>query len=158
GAVYGGLFTEPMLVYGAGRFRERVPSYLRALLTGHGAYVLGAGLLLGLTAAVIGLAGAPALAAALGTLAVAQAAILFLWTMRRAGAVVFCPQWAAAGGGVSRGVVGGGALGFGGGGWLTGPRAFARRGGAGVLVGAGLGVRRGVSLGGPGPALAREAF
>lgn len=158
GAVYGGLFTEPMLVYGAGRFRERVPSYLRALLTGHGVYVLGAGLLLGLTAAVIGLAGAPALAAELGTLAVAQAAILFLWTMRRACYVVFRPQWAAAGGAVYLVVVVGGALVLGAAGWLTGPLAFALMGGAGLLVGTGLAVRLGVSLGGPGPALAREAF
>src|SRR5690606_41574113 len=66
GAVYGGLFTEPMLGYGAGPVRERVPSYLRALLTGHGVHVPGAGLPRLLTGAVIRLRGAPPLAAAAG--------------------------------------------------------------------------------------------
>jgi glycosyltransferase involved in cell wall biosynthesis/O-antigen/teichoic acid export membrane protein len=158
GAVYGGLFTEPMLVYGAGRFRGRMSSYLRALLLGHGVHALGAGLVLGLAAAGVALAGATVLAEELATLAVAQAAILFLWTMRRACYVVFHPQWAAAGGVVYLVIVVGGALALGAAGWLTGPLAFALMGLAALVVGVGLAVRLGVSLREPAPALRREVL
>ena len=84
GAVFGGLIVEPMLVYGAGRFRDRVPAYLRVLLGGHVLFTLAAGAVLGLAAGGIALSGRAAMAGELGTLAVAQGAILFLWLMRRA--------------------------------------------------------------------------
>jgi len=71
GAVHGGLFTEPMLVFGAGRFQHRVPSYLRVLLAGHVRFVIVMGLILGISAAAFYAGGEVELAAALGAMAVA---------------------------------------------------------------------------------------
>lgn len=137
-AVHGGLFTEPMLVFGAGKFQGRVPSYLRVLLVGHVRFVAVAGLALGLAAAGFLVGGEVELAAALATLAVAQAFIMFLWLMRRACYVVFKPQLATFAGAVYLVLVVGSAVILQEMGLLTGPISFCVMGVGALVSGGGL--------------------
>lgn len=143
-AVHGGLFTEPMLVFGAGRFQHRVPSYLRVLLAGHVRYVVAVGLALGIVAGAFFVGGEVELAAALGTLAVAQAFIMFLWLMRRACYVVFRPQLATLAGAGYLVLVVGSAVALQQMGMLTGPIAFGVMGGGALVSGGALAWRLGV--------------
>jgi len=138
GAVYGGLFTEPMLVFGAGRFQHRVPSYLRVLLSGHVRFALVMGFVLGISAAAFFAGGEVELAAALGALAVAQALITFLWLMRRACYIIFRPELATLAGAVYLVLVVGSAVVLQGMGLLTGPIAFGVMGIGSLVSGGGL--------------------
>ncbi len=138
GAVHGGLFTEPMLVFGAGRFQHRVPSYLRVLLAGHVRFVIVIGLILCISAAAFYAGGEVELAAALGALAVAQAFITFLWLMRRACYIIFRPQLATLAGAGYLVLVVGSAVVFQEMGLLTGPMAFGVMGGGALVSGGGL--------------------
>ena len=92
--IHTGLFTEPMLVFGPGRFKETFSSYLHVLMWGHGGFSLIASLLLGGAALWFDYAGSPVLASSLLGLAMAQPFILFLWLMRRAPYVHHRPRWA----------------------------------------------------------------
>ena len=96
GTVHAGYLVEPMLVFGAGRFRGRLAAYLRVLLGAHGRFALAFAALLGLGAAGAWAAGEPTLALALSAFAVGQAAILFQWAMRSACYVRTEPRLAAA--------------------------------------------------------------
>jgi O-antigen/teichoic acid export membrane protein len=90
------LLTEPMLVFGAGRYRAQTPDYIGAVLHGHWVLTTLAGLLLlagGGIAAVVG--GEHTLAATLIALAFACPLILFQWLMRRACYVHLRPRLAA---------------------------------------------------------------
>ena len=85
GQVHTALLTEPMMVFGAGRFKERFPSYLHALiLWGHSGFAVTSSMLLALAALWFRHTGATQLSTALFGLALAQPFILFLWLMRRA--------------------------------------------------------------------------
>ncbi len=89
-------FTEPMLIYGSGRYEGRFRRYLGMLVAGHWLATLAvAGLALGI-AAVLWLADAPTTATALGGLALALPFILMMWLVRRAFYVQLRPQGAAA--------------------------------------------------------------
>ena len=144
GAIHGGLLVEPMLVYGPGRFRERLPAYLRVLVQHHMMFSLYAGLGLVVMAGIALSIGSGALAAALATLAVAQSAILFLWLMRRAYYIMLRPQGAALGGGVYLALVVGGAFTLQSMNALTGSSGLALMGGGALLVGAGLAAGLGI--------------
>ena len=98
GAFHTAILTEPMLVFGPGKYAEWFPRYLGLLLYAH------AGLAIPVSVAIAGMAlicrqfEAVALAQALAGLAVASPCILLLWLLRRAFYVSSQPQWAAAGG------------------------------------------------------------
>ena len=95
GTIHGGYFSEPMLVFGAGRFDDRLRQYLRILLGGQARFSVGVGLVLGVGAASAWATGHLGLASALGALAVGQAAILFQWQMRAACYIRTQPHLAA---------------------------------------------------------------
>ena len=105
GVIHTGIFTEPMLVFGSGRFKKVFNSYLRILIWGHGGFSIIGTALLGGAALWLRYAGAPVLASALLGLTLAQPFILFLWLMRRAPYVHHQPRRAALAGTVYLGVL-----------------------------------------------------
>lgn len=90
------VLTEPMLVFGAGKYRERFRKYLGMLLWGH--WAISALIALGLAGAgwFFLRRGSPLGEALLG-LAVAAPFLLLLWLTRRACYVPMRPIWAAEG-------------------------------------------------------------
>ena len=95
GTLHSGLLTEPMLVFGPGRYRRWLPQYLSALLRGNVGFSA-------LSAVVLAAAGygfygygAEEVATVLFALALTQPFILFLWLARRACYVYHRPRWAA---------------------------------------------------------------
>ncbi len=157
GTVHGGLLIEPMLVFGPERFKGRTGAYLRALLSGHGAFSLAAGAVLAAVGGVAWALGSPALGALFATLAVAQGAILVLWLMRRACYVVSRPAWAAGAGVLYLGLLVGGALALRGAGWLSGPAALGLMAATSLVAAAALAVRLGVPARSPEAGLVADA-
>lgn len=100
GRVHTALLTEPMLVFGPGRFEDRFPTYLRALLWGHGGFAIVGSILAAGVALWFAYAGAASLAAALFGLALALPFLLFLWLVRMAPYVLHKPQQATLAGAV----------------------------------------------------------
>ena len=84
GTIHGGYLVEPMLVFGAGRFESRLERYLRLVLGGHARFSLAFAAVLIAGAWIAYLAGSVVLSMALAAFSVAQATILFQWTMRSA--------------------------------------------------------------------------
>ena len=146
GTVHGGLFVEPLLVFGPGRFEGRVRGYLRVLLGGHAAFSGGAGALLALAGGAAWALGSPALGVLLGVLAVAQGLILALWLLRRACYVVARPAWAAGAGALYLGVLVAGAFGLRAAGLLSGATALALMAAGSLVAAVALAVRLGVPL------------
>lgn len=98
GCLHTAILTEPMLVFGPGRYEEHLSEYLGALVYGHlGFAVLGSTALL---VAGLGFAlwGSSSLLTVLVALALTSPFILFLWLMRRACYARFEPHLAAWGG------------------------------------------------------------
>jgi O-antigen/teichoic acid export membrane protein len=100
GTLHTALWTEPMLVYGSGRFREVFGGYQRVLLGYHWRF----GALIGLMFLLLGVgfwafAGREMGFSFLG-LAVAAPAVLYLWLVRRGAYVHLNPRLAALGGGL----------------------------------------------------------
>ena len=98
GALHQATLLEPMLVFGSGRYKGRLPEYLGALVYGHlGFAALGS---LALLVAALGFAlwGLASLSTVLLSLAIAEPFILLLWLMRRACYVRLEPRLAASGG------------------------------------------------------------
>ena len=97
GTVHTALLTEPMLVLGPSRFRDRTAAYVRRLSTVHFALtsVMSVVLLL-IVAALTVLHPTFAVSTTLAALAVSAPAILFLWLMRRACYIEARPRLAAA--------------------------------------------------------------
>lgn len=94
------LFTAPMLVLGAGKYRERFPEYLGTLLRGHFALMLASAVLLAAVAFLLGWVYSPELERVFLALAVAVPFIPLRYLLRRAFYVHLTPGWAAVGGGV----------------------------------------------------------
>jgi O-antigen/teichoic acid export membrane protein len=94
------LLTAPMLVFGAGKYRERFPEYLGILLRGHFGLMLPGAALLAAAAFLLGRLYSPAVERTFLALAIAAPFILLLWLLRRAFYARLNPGWAAAGGGV----------------------------------------------------------
>jgi O-antigen/teichoic acid export membrane protein len=99
GTVHTGLLVEPMVVFGAGRYRERLPAYLAVLLRGHWILTAMAAGLLAAAAVVVRLFGEPHIGTALLALAAATPFILLLWLVRR-GCYIWSEPHVAASGGV----------------------------------------------------------
>ncbi len=97
-AFHTALFTEPMLVFGPRKFRDRLSEYLGLLLYGHVGFAALASLVLLMAGVGVALWGSRPLASALLSLACAGPFILFLWLMRSASYVRLEPQYAALGG------------------------------------------------------------
>ncbi|HFD15055.1 MAG TPA: hypothetical protein ENJ38_01975 [Rhodospirillales bacterium] len=95
GTLHTGLWTEPMLVYGSGRFRESFTAYQRILLGYHWRFGALVFLLFGLLAATFWLLGQPPLARSFAGLAVAAPLVLYLWLVRRGAYVLLEPRFAA---------------------------------------------------------------
>lgn len=93
-----GLFTEPMMVYGASRYRARSEGYIRMLLQGtYALAVITGAIALGVGSWLLK-DGALEVGWAVVALGVAQPVLLALWLMRRACYVTLDPQAAVAGG------------------------------------------------------------
>jgi O-antigen/teichoic acid export membrane protein len=98
GGLHTATLTEPMLVFGPGKYKGRLSEYLGALIYGHlGFAALGSFALL-LAGLGLALWGAMSLAAVLLALALAEPFILFLWLMRRACYARLEPHLAVSGG------------------------------------------------------------
>lgn len=95
------VLTEPMMVFGAGKYREHFRKYLGMLLWGHWAISALIALVLGTAAFVMARLGSPPMAQALAGLAIASPFLLLLWLARRAPYVEMRPQWAVVGSGVN---------------------------------------------------------
>ncbi len=98
GSFHTALVSEPMLVFGQGRYQRRHAEYLGVLLSGHWGLVTLGSLILGFSGAVVWRLGSGALASALLGFALAGPAILLLWFMRRACYIRLEPRLAASGG------------------------------------------------------------
>jgi O-antigen/teichoic acid export membrane protein len=100
GTLHTALWTEPMLVYGSGRFREVFGGYQRVLLGYHWRF----GALIGLMFLLLGVGfwafGGREMGFSFLGLAVAAPAVLYLWLVRRGAYVHLNPRLAALGGGL----------------------------------------------------------
>lgn len=95
------VLTEPMMVFGAGKYRESFRKYLGMLLWGHWGLSALITLVLGVAAFMMSRLGSAALVQALTGLALASPFLLLLWLTRRAPYVEMRPQWAVMGSGVN---------------------------------------------------------
>lgn len=134
GTVHGGLFVEPMLVFGAGRFSDRSRSYLRVLLRAHVAFSVAAGSVLCLIGGVAWMVGEARLLMEFLAVGAASGFILALWLLRRACYTVERPDWAVGAGVVYVLVLLGGASGLV---WLdalSGPATYALMAGGSAVA------------------------
>jgi O-antigen/teichoic acid export membrane protein len=95
GTLHGAVVTEPMLVFGSGKYRDRVVEYLEVLLVGHWTSGALAGSLLALGGLAVWSFGDGLLAPALVGFAVASPFVLYQWLMRLACYVNGVPRLAA---------------------------------------------------------------
>lgn len=98
GTLHTALWTEPMMVYGSGRFREAFGAYQRVLIGYHWRFgvVLAVGFLL--AAIGFGAAGQREMALSFLGLAFAAPTVLYLWLVRRGAYVLLEPRLATYGG------------------------------------------------------------
>jgi len=97
-AFHTAILTEPMMVFGAGKYSENFRKYLGMLIYGHLALMIPIGLIILAAALLLGRSYSPEVQGALLGLAVAGPMILLLWLVRRAFYVRSQPGWAALGG------------------------------------------------------------
>jgi O-antigen/teichoic acid export membrane protein len=93
------LLTEPMMVFGPGRYRDCLSEYLGIVLCGHSAYAILSSIVLLLASLCAEYFGSGELFSALLGLAIAAPFILLQWLMRRACYIAFRPYLAALAGG-----------------------------------------------------------
>jgi O-antigen/teichoic acid export membrane protein len=98
GSLHQAAFQEPMLVFGPGKYRERLPEYLGALVYWHFAFSALSSVVLALGGLGFWWWGSGAVAVVLFALALTGPFSLLLWLMRRACYVRFEPRLAATGG------------------------------------------------------------
>jgi O-antigen/teichoic acid export membrane protein len=159
GSFHTALLSEPMLVFGQGRYRGRHSEYLRVLLSGHWGLVLLGSVILGCAAAVFWRFGSGALASALLGFAFSGPAILLLWFMRRACYIGLEPQLAASGGLVYLVLMAGGLAALYRCGWLSTVPALSVMGFASLVASLWLALRLGIAAAPlTGTDLAREAL
>jgi O-antigen/teichoic acid export membrane protein len=84
GALHTALITEPMLVFGAGKYAEQVSTYLAKVIRGHWVLTIAGSLLLGLSALCFALANLTTMSEALFGLALSAPFSLLMWLARRA--------------------------------------------------------------------------
>jgi O-antigen/teichoic acid export membrane protein len=98
GAFHTALLTEPMLVFGSSRYRERLGRYVLMLTRFHWIFSIGGSLLLAVGALWMELRGPGVLVESLFATAVSTPPILYLWLRRRVCYVRLAPRQAAIGG------------------------------------------------------------
>ena len=128
------VLTEPMMVFGAGKYREHFRKYLGMLLYGHWAISLAISLILGGAAFVASRLGSAAMAQALAGLAVASPFLLLLFLTRRAPYVEMRPQWAVVGSGLNLAITLGGLFFLWRLGWLSSLSGLVLLGAAGAVA------------------------
>ena len=154
GSMQQATLIEPMLVFGPGRYKERLPEYLGALICGHlGFSALGSIALL-LAGLGFALRGSSAISDALLALALAGPFILLLWLMRRACYVRLEPRLAASGGTCYMALMVAGAFGLYWLGWLSTSTALGVMGISSLVVSVWLMARLRVKL----PSLRKDTF
>ena len=100
GTVHTGLWTEPMLVYGSGRFREIFAAYQQVLLRYHWRFGGAACLFFLVLHLGFWACGAREIALSFLGLSLAAPTVLYLWIVRRGAYVLLQPRLAALGGGL----------------------------------------------------------
>ena len=100
GAFHTAILTEPMMVFGAGRYGEWFRKYLGMLIRGHFALMVPGSFLLVGAAFLLGRLYSINVKHAFLGLALAAPFILLVWLVRRAFYVRLQPGWAAVGGGL----------------------------------------------------------
>lgn len=98
GSFHTAALTEPLLVFGAGKYANCINKYLGLLLYGHAGLSLVVSLFLAIAALIFWQFGSAAIAQSLSGLAFASPFVLLLWLVRRAFYVSLEPEWAATGG------------------------------------------------------------
>jgi len=98
GTLHTGLWTEPMLVYGSGRFSESFAAYQRILLRSHWRFGALAAFIFLLLTLGFWTCGAQEIALSFLGLSLAAPTVLYLWLVRRGAYVLLKPQLAALGG------------------------------------------------------------
>jgi len=158
GTFHTAILTEPMLVFGPGKYKERLGAYLAVLLRGHWLF----GVLVGILFAVTGLAlwrfGHSPLTPAIFGLAVASPFILFQWLMRRACYVNLQPRLAAFAGAIYMALMAAGVFGLYRFGWLGAATGLVVMAGASLVSGLWLAWQLRVDRNVEGGELAREAI
>jgi O-antigen/teichoic acid export membrane protein len=161
GTFHSALLIEPMLIFGPGRYKERLSEYLGVLVYGHWSLAVPVGslLLLG-TSLTLGLTGSNALSVAFLGLALAGPLICFLWLVRRACYARLEPRLAALGGALYMVLMLAGAFALYRGGWLSTSSALGVMGLSSLVVALWFVRRLGVSWtsGGGGDGLGRDAL
>jgi O-antigen/teichoic acid export membrane protein len=95
------VLSEPMMIFGAGKYREQFRKYFGMVLWIHWQLSALIALGLGVAAWAFFRLGSPSMAQALLGLAVASPFLLLIWLTRRACYVQLRPAWAVAGGGIN---------------------------------------------------------
>jgi O-antigen/teichoic acid export membrane protein len=98
GRLHQAALLEPMLVFGPGRYKDRLSEYLGALVYGHFAFAALGSLALLAASLVFALWSSWALCSVMLALALTEPFILFLWFMRRACYARLEPRMSASGG------------------------------------------------------------
>ncbi len=98
GSFHTALLTEPMLVFGAGKYKEQYQLYLGLMLYGHFALTSAGAVMLFIVGGVIAHFYSTLLGHTLFGAAFAAPAMLLLWLARRACYVKLRPAWSATGG------------------------------------------------------------
>lgn len=96
--IHSAIFTAPMLVFGAGKYRQRFNEYIGLLVRGHFILLLAASVVITAAAMVIGLSQSTAVGKALLALAITTPFLLLMWLLRRAFYACLRPGYAAAAG------------------------------------------------------------
>ena len=146
GGLHNALLLEPMLVFGADRYRDSGTGYLSAITRGHWAVSAGLGGALGLAGLGAVLFGSPALSGAFLGVALAAPGILLLALARRVHYLKGTPRPAALGGALYLAVALGGVVALRAAGWLSPFTAYLLMGGVSLAVGAWLLHRQGVEV------------
>src|SRR5829696_6632675 len=97
GGIHTATLTEPMLVFGPGKYKDHHSEYLGALIYGHLGFAALGSIALLLAALGFALWGATSLSTVLVALALAELFILLLWLLRRACYVRLEPHLAVSG-------------------------------------------------------------
>jgi O-antigen/teichoic acid export membrane protein len=91
-------FSEPMMVFGAGKYADRFGRYIGVLTMGHLVVTVPFSILLLVASFLLGRFYSPEVQHALAALALASPIILLQWLLRRAFYVIYRPEWALLGG------------------------------------------------------------
>lgn len=100
GTLHTGLWTEPMLVYGSGRFRKSFAAYQRILFRSHWRFGMLTALVFLLLTLGFWAFGAQEIALSFLGLSFAAPSVYYLWLVRRGAYVLLEPHLAALGGGL----------------------------------------------------------